>query len=137
MKIRRIWIFVLLSFLFVFTGVFSSSAKTDQGGTPVVITVNDTGFADTFGQPVHHVIRIPKESLVKIVFEYHDESGDEHEFAVMMPSEEEIYSEELSKDKGRVEIEFFSGKTGERYEVYCILACAAMDNLVDLFLVVG
>lgn len=137
MKIRRIWIPVGLILLFIFAGILPVSAKTDQAVTTLVIRVNDNGFANAFGQPIHQTIQIPKESHIKIIFEYHDENGDEHEFAVMMPSEEEIFSEELSKEKRRTEIEFFSGKTGERYEVYCILTCAAMDNLVDLSLVVG
>ena len=111
------------------------AAAVKEEVTTLVIQVHEKGFSDASGKRIEGIIPIPKTSTVKIVFEYADANEEEHEFAVMLPYEEEVYSDLLSPKNRRVEISFVTGKAGERYEVYCIMDCEAMDNLVDLFLV--
>ncbi len=133
-KTRIIAVLFVLLYL-VFMPIRSSSFANELGVFPtIVLQVHEKGFTDDQGNVLKGVIRIPKESRVKIVFEYADIHDDEHEFALMLPSEEEVYSDLLSKKNKRVEISFMTGQEGERYEAYCIIDCEAMDNLVDLIL---
>lgn len=137
MKTKQMTVAAMLGLFFILPFVLSTNlaapANAEETGTTVVLVVNENGFSGSKGQDLsHQVIKVPKESNVKVVFEYADQSGDYHEFGMLLPSDEEIYSESLSKKNRRTEIEFYSGKAGMHYEVYCILSCAAMDNLTDL-----
>lgn len=138
MKNSRIFAAVIILFFLVFApGRSTFAATVMEEVTTIVLQVHEKGFIDAKGNPIHGVIPIPKASQIKIVFEYDDSHGDDHEFAVLFPSDEEIYSEVLSEKNRRVEITFVSGKAGALYDVFCLVDCEAMDKLVDLILMAG
>jgi len=88
-------------------------------------------------------IPVSRNTSVRVIFEYvaqgpdsKTSSGSTHEFALMFDSGEEIYSDPISEKNKRSQIEFFSGKKGQRFEIFCIIGdCDGMENLIDLFIV--
>lgn len=138
MKIKRrykdMMVAILIGFFFS-AGSFPAMAQ--QVETLVLLKVTEKGFLDEKGHPLKHVLKIPKGSRIKIVFEYADKTGDVHEFGLLFDSGEEIYSNPVSEKNLKTELVFFANAHGERFELYCILGCTAMDKLTDLALVVS
>ncbi len=133
-KLYLMLIFVLFTVLV--SSLFPLPANAGRNESVVSLHVSENGFIDKDGNRLTEPLKIPKKSVIKIIFEYADLGGDVHEFALLDDSGNETYSDIISEKNRQTHISFLSGEEGEQFELYCILSCDAMAKLSDLIVLV-
>lgn len=138
MKTKPIELFSLAILTLFYILAFSPN-QTPAAAPPqieVIIKVTYNGFFDADGHPLNNLIKVPKERNIKLTFEHAGKPGEKHAFVLLFDSDEEIESGTISDQNRRTHIEFTTGKTGETYDVFCVIVdCDGMEHLTDLVII--
>ena len=121
---------LLSSLLFLPSNLVAKSPRIE-----VVIKVSNQGFFNEAGQPVDNLLKVPQQSDIRLIFEYMGDGEDYHEFSLLFDSGEELYADPISYLNKRASVEFSTGEHLQKIEIFCVVDCEGMKNLLDLVLV--